>query len=64
MRDLTVAHEALIPLGSVVNVHATHGEIRMRPFNPDSATLSAGCSVVLRRGGEVQERRLSAVRRH
>jgi 16S rRNA processing protein RimM len=54
----------LIPLGSVVNTHATRGELRMRPFNPDSATLTDGCTVVLRRGAEMHVRRLSAVRQH
>jgi 16S rRNA processing protein RimM len=55
---------ALISLGRLVNPHATHGELRMLPFNPDSTTLGTGSTVVLRRGAEHQRRRVTAIRRH
>jgi 16S rRNA processing protein RimM len=54
----------LIPLGKLVGTHATYGEIRMRPFNPESATLGVDCTVVLCRGAERHIRRICAVRRH
>jgi 16S rRNA processing protein RimM len=54
----------LIPLGKLVNVHATRGELRMLPFNPSSGTLRAGATVVLRRGATLEKRRVRALRRH
>jgi 16S rRNA processing protein RimM len=60
----TVAQAAVIPLGSLVNVHATRGELRMLPFNPHSTTLRAGSTVLLRRDTDVQERRVNTLRRH
>ncbi|MBI3782742.1 MAG: 16S rRNA processing protein RimM [Deltaproteobacteria bacterium] len=54
----------LIPLGRLVNVHATRGELRLLPYNPDSSTLKAGSRVVLRRNDERQERRVAAIRPH
>jgi 16S rRNA processing protein RimM len=59
-----VTDDALIPLGRVVNTHATRGELRILLFNPQSTTVGAGCSVVLRRGPERQERRVRAARPH
>jgi 16S rRNA processing protein RimM len=58
------AGAALVPLGRLVNVHATHGELRMLPFNPHSTTLSAGATVVLRRGHDRQYRHINAIRPH
>jgi len=54
----------LIALGHVVGPHATRGELRVRPFNPDSTTLRPGSLVVLRHGQNCDERRVTAVRRH
>jgi 16S rRNA processing protein RimM len=59
-----VTLNTLIALGQVVGPHATRGELRVRPFNPDSTTLRAGCTVVLRRGQDCEERRVTAIRRH
>jgi 16S rRNA processing protein RimM len=59
-----LAPEALIALGQIVNTHATHGELRVRLFNPDSTILTPGLTVILRRGGEQQTRRLIALRPH
>jgi 16S rRNA processing protein RimM len=59
-----VTPNTLIALGYVVGPHATRGELRVRPFNPDSTTLQAGCTVVLRHGPDREERRVTAVRRH
>jgi len=59
-----VTPDTLIALGHVVGPHATRGELRVRPFNPDSTTLRAGSTVVLRQGQECDERRVTAVRRH
>ena len=56
--------DSLIALVHVVGPHATRGELRVRPFNPDSTALQAGCTVVLRHGGECDERRVTTVRRH
>lgn len=56
--------DTLIALGHVVGPHATRGELRVRPFNPDSMTLRAGSTVVLRQGADCDERRITAVRRH
>lgn len=56
--------EALIPLGKLVNVHATRGELRMLPFNPDSETLTAGATVILRRGAWHEPRCIRSLRRH
>ncbi len=54
----------LIALGHVVGPHATRGELRVRPFNPDSTTLRPGCTVVLRQGQDCEERCITAIRRH
>ena len=59
-----MAAEALIALGEIVNTHATHGELRIRLFNPDSTILAPGRTIVLRRGGEQQQRRIVTVRPH
>jgi 16S rRNA processing protein RimM len=59
-----LAPETLIALGDIVNTHATHGEVRVRPFNPDSTALGPGCTVVLRRGAQQQERRVRTLRPH
>jgi 16S rRNA processing protein RimM len=56
--------ETLIPLGQIVNTHATRGELRVRLYNPSSTTLAAGTHVVLRRGNEQQQRVVGAVRPH
>jgi 16S rRNA processing protein RimM len=54
----------LIALGHVAGPHATHGELRVRPFNPDSITLQPGSTVMLRDGQGCEERRVTAIRRH
>jgi 16S rRNA processing protein RimM len=59
-----LAPQALIALGTIVNTHATHGELRVRLFNPDSTTLTAGLTVVLRRGDAQQQWRVAATRPH
>lgn len=59
-----MAPEALIALGEIVNTHATHGELRVRLFNPLSTTLTRGSTVVLRRGVTQQQRRIIALRPH
>jgi 16S rRNA processing protein RimM len=59
-----LAPEALIALGEIVNTHATHGELRVRLFNPHSTTLTRGSLVVLRRGADQHERRIIALRPH
>ena len=59
-----MAAEALIALGQIVNTHATHGELRVRLFNPHSTTLAPGATVVLRRGAQQQMRRIVALRPH
>lgn len=56
--------DTLIALGQVLGPHATRGELRIHPFNPDSATLYAGSTVVLRRGDHHEQRRITAIRRH
>lgn len=56
--------EKLIPIGRLVNVHATRGELRLFPYNPDSATLKPGAEVVLQRGDETRHERLTAIRSH
>jgi len=59
-----LAPEALIALGDIVNTHATHGELRVRLFNPQSTALTCGATVILRRGTEQQERRIAGLRSH
>ncbi|HVM95960.1 MAG TPA: ribosome maturation factor RimM, partial [Candidatus Acidoferrales bacterium] len=60
-----VTPDHLIPLGRLVNVHATRGELRLLPYNPETSTLHAGSIVVLRRNnGQVQEHRVTALRPH
>ena len=59
-----MAPEALIALGEIVNTHATHGELRVRLFNPHSTTLTCGATVILRRGTEQQARRIVGLRSH
>jgi 16S rRNA processing protein RimM len=56
--------EPLIPLGQIVNTHATRGEIRVRLYNPSSSTLQQGSRVVLRRGTECVERVITGLRPH
>lgn len=63
-RGGATACDTLIPLGRLVNVHATHGELRLLPFNPDSATLKPGVTVILRRAIAQQQRQICAVRPH
>ena len=59
-----MASDALIPLGPLVNVHGTRGELRLLPYNPTSTSLTAGATVVLCGDSEQVERRVRAVRRH
>ncbi len=59
-----MAADRLIPLGRIVNVHATRGELRLLPFNPDTDTLEPGMTVVLRRGETIETRELLDLRRH
>jgi 16S rRNA processing protein RimM len=59
-----LAAEALIALGEIVNTHATHGELRVRLFNPNSTTLTRGATVVLRRRTDQQQRRIVGLRAH
>ncbi|HVO27080.1 MAG TPA: ribosome maturation factor RimM [Candidatus Margulisiibacteriota bacterium] len=59
-----MAAATLIALGEIVNTHATHGELRVRLFNPASTALTAGARVVLRRGTQELERRIVGVRPH
>ena len=54
----------LIALGHVAGPHATRGELRIRPFNPESTTLHPGCTVVLRHGQTCEVHSVTAVRRH
>ena len=55
---------AVVALGRIVNTHATRGELRMLPYNPDSTALNVGSVVVLQRGENRQHRRVEALRRH
>lgn len=59
-----MAPDALIALGEVVNTHATHGELRVRLFNPASTTLHEGLTVVLRRGEAEHRQRIASLRPH
>ena len=59
-----MAPEALIALGEIANTHATHGELRVRLFNPHSTTLTRGSTVILRRASEQQARRIIGLRTH
>jgi 16S rRNA processing protein RimM len=56
--------ERLVPLGSAVSTHATHGELRVRLFNPTSTAIRPDCTVLLQRNGERREWRVSGVRHH
>src|SRR5262245_46030203 len=55
----------LIALGVVAGAHGVGGEIRVHPFNPESATLENARQIWLRdpRGGE-RALRVLGVRRH
>jgi 16S rRNA processing protein RimM len=59
-----MAAEELIALGHLVRPHGLRGELRMRPYNPDTTALEGGTTVFLRRDGEHEQRRLNSVRRH
>lgn len=59
-----MAPDKLIALGEIVNVHATHGELRVRLFNPASTILNGSADVVLRRGDDLQRRTVVATRPH
>jgi 16S rRNA processing protein RimM len=59
-----LARDALIALGEIVNTHATHGELRVRLYNPTSTTLTRDSTVVLRRGAEEHEHRIIGLRPH
>lgn len=63
MNSPTTAEE-LIALGAIVKTHGLRGEVRLRPFNPDSELFTAGRLVRLRRNGVVSERRIRSARRH
>ena len=56
--------EALIPLGRLVNTHATRGELRLLLINPASDILQPGMQVVLRRDTHSEERTIVATRPH
>jgi 16S rRNA processing protein RimM len=56
--------ETLIPLGQIVNTHATRGELRVWLYNPASTTLKRGSRVLLRRGTECLERVVTSLRPH
>ncbi len=59
-----MAAEALIALGEIVNTHATHGELRVRLFNPNSTSLTTGATIVLRRGADQHRHRIVGMRAH
>ncbi|MFQ5666859.1 MAG: ribosome maturation factor RimM [Candidatus Binatia bacterium] len=59
-----MAAQRIIALGQLVGVHGTRGELRLRPFNPDSTTLSRSTMVVLRHGHHQQQRQVLALRPH
>ncbi len=42
----------LVPLARVIRAHGIRGELRLKLYNPDSATLAAGQDVELYRNGE------------
>jgi 16S rRNA processing protein RimM len=55
----------LIEIGRLVRRHGVRGEIRLRPYNPDSATLQPPQRVALAADGSgVEWIRVTALRRH
>ncbi|HYD49253.1 MAG TPA: ribosome maturation factor RimM [Terriglobales bacterium] len=54
----------LIALGEIVNTHGLRGELRLRPFNPETVLLVPGRVVQLRRAGAEQAQTIATVRRH
>jgi 16S rRNA processing protein RimM len=58
------AGAALCPLGTIVNTHGIHGELRLLPYNPDSTTLGPGAEVTLRWPDRSLRVRLHGVRPH
>ncbi len=55
---------AVVTLGRIVNTHATRGELRMLPYNPESTALHVGSVVMLQRGDDRQRRSVAGLRRH
>ncbi len=51
-------------LGTLVNTHGVRGELRLRPHNPDTAAVSPGAPLFLRRDGKTREVCVLGVRPH
>lgn len=51
-------------LGRIVRPHSRFGEVRLLPDHSDTGSLREGLSVHLRRGGQLEQRTVAAVRRH
>ncbi|HXG53113.1 MAG TPA: ribosome maturation factor RimM [candidate division Zixibacteria bacterium] len=55
--------ERLVPLGKIVTTHGVGGWLKLNPYNPETALLTAGREVIVRRGGSRSVHVVEASRR-
>jgi 16S rRNA processing protein RimM len=64
MPDRNGARPEMVALGTIVNTHGIRGELKVRPYNPDTEALGPGVAVVLRRGEARRPSEVRSARRH
>lgn len=56
--------ERLVPLGEIVTTHGIEGWLRLKPYNPQTATLASNQTIFLEKGASCSPHWLQAVKRH
>ncbi len=56
--------ERLVPLGEIVTTHGIEGWLRLKPYNPQTATLASNQTIFLEKGGSCSPHWLQAVKPH
>ena len=56
--------ERLIPLGEIVTTHGLDGWLKLKPHNPQTATLSSNQKIFLEKGGLCSHHWLQAIKPH
>ena len=64
MPDRNGARPEMVALGTIVNTHGIRGELKLRPYNPDTEAIAAGVTLHLRRGEQKREIEVRSARRH
>lgn len=56
--------DRLVPLGEIVATHGIHGWLKLRPYNPQTTTLSANQNIFLERDGACTPHWLEEIKPH